>query len=151
MCHVIGTALPAQPAAGEVSGQLLLELLADKAAQALERAFRLLHLINPDENIRAAACALASGERAGHAHALEFLATLALDLQTETRELLRLATDALEQGARVEQARKHMEFVPDRYPKVLSHLVNDADGVLASIAQYHTHRAAIDFGAGSST
>src|SRR5690606_21540581 len=122
--------------------QLLLDLLSDKARQALERAFRLVQLLEPKESIRAVMEAILSGERTQRAQALEYLSTLALGLDAEARELLRLATDELEPELRVEAARSHLELpMPLDYSGALNELVTDDDEAVRAIAAYHMKRS----------
>ncbi len=124
-------------ASRDESAPLLLDLLEDKAEQALERAFRTLQLLHPDENIRGVASAIRFGDKATHANALEYLATLSLELESGTRELLRLATDKLEPAAFVEQVRTELDSIPVDSDQALAQLLEEDDTAMRSIAQYH--------------
>ena len=126
-------------AVNDSGGYLLLDLLADKARQALERAFRLVQLTHADESIRAGASALLFGDRSQRAQGLEYLSTLALDLQPETRELLRRATDDLEQALRKEFGGGKASMAK-AYIETLSELMQDDDDDVRSIVAYHVER-----------
>lgn len=126
--------------AAEPSARLLLELLLDKAAQATERVFRMLQLLHPTEDVRNIAKALLSRDKAAHGPALEYLSTLALDLQSKTRELLRLVVDDLEPAAFVEQVRAELNATPETVDAALAGLRRDDDEVLASVAEYYARR-----------
>ena len=128
------------PGLGEDSRQLLLDLLFDKARQALERSFRLVQLLKPGESIRAVMEAILSGDRTQRAQALEYLSTLALELKPETRELLRLATDDLEPQLLVEAARPYLQPIAEDDQGALNELVADDDEAIRAIASYHLKR-----------
>lgn len=123
------------------STELLLDLLENKANQALERAFRILQMLNKKEDVRRIANALRSNDRMAHAQALEYLVTLALDLDVKTRELLRLATDNLDVGARVAQVRLEMTSLPENQHDAIRELVEGNDGALREIAEYHLKKS----------
>lgn len=122
------------------SAELLLDLLTDKANQALERAFRIMQLLNPEEDIRRVANAMRSGDRMANAQALEYLATLALELDSSTRELLRLATDTLDVDTRIGQARSEIASLPRTEREAIQALTDGNDGALREIAEYHVRK-----------
>jgi len=124
----------------EPSAQLLLQLLLDKAEQATERAFRILGLLHPKEDVRSIAEAVMSGDKASHARALEYLSTLALDLESKTGELLRLVVDNLEASVRVELARAELDAIPDTASVALDRLTESGDEALESVVRYYRER-----------
>jgi hypothetical protein len=137
---VIESGLAEERSAREPSAQLLLALLSDKADQAGERAFRILQLLHPGEDVRGIADAILTGDKASHARALEYLSTLALDLERKTRELLRLVVDNLDAAARVESARAELDSIPETVDAALDLLQHSGDDALASVAEYYARR-----------
>ena len=120
------------------SGALLLGLLDDKIAQALDRAFRFLHLLHPDEDLQSAAAAVDSADRRLRAQALEYLDALTLSAaNSEIRTLLRLVADDLPDSDRIARAAAFVPDPPKGYHPALSRLLRDADDAIASIAAYH--------------
>ncbi|MCK6550479.1 hypothetical protein L6R52_31875, partial [Myxococcota bacterium] len=133
------------------SGTLLVELVDEKAAEALERAFRLLQLVHPYEDLRSIHLALSSGDRRTRASAQEFLDVLtsSADLnavgERDRRELLAIVSDDLAPAERAARAAHFLPPMPSSYAAILSLLVREADEDLASIAGYH----ALELGADS--
>jgi hypothetical protein len=126
----------------DVSARLLLDLLADKASQALERTSRMLQLLNPTESIRDASDAMLSGDKTAHAQAVEYLANLTLDLDWDCRELLRIATDNLDAPVRIALSRGYVADIPDNIDQALVGLVNDDDDdSMRAITAYYLERA----------
>ena len=118
----------------------VLGLLLDKANQATERAFRILGLLHPKEDVRSIAEAVLGGDKASHARALEYLSTLTLDLDSKTRELLRLVVDNLEASVRVEFARAELDGIPETESVALEQLSESGDEALQSVARYYRER-----------
>ena len=120
------------------SGQLLVGLLEDKLAQALDRGFRYLGLVHPREDLRSVAFALRSKDRKRRAQALEYLDALTLDgTAPDVRTLLRLVADDLPDDERIFRAQAFVPDSPTTYHQALSRLVRDPDDAVASIAAYH--------------
>ncbi len=140
MHFVIQSELAQRSRVPEPSAALLLALLSDKADQARERAFRILQLLEPREDVRGIADALLADDKASHARALEYISTLALDLESKTRELLRLVVDNLEAGARAELAAAELGPIPATEHDVLELLRHSGDGALESVAAYCARR-----------
>ena len=120
------------------SGELLVGLMEDKLKQALDRAFRYLHLQHRSEDLRSVAVAVRSNDRRLRAQALEYLDALTVDASvSEVRALLRLVADDLPDNERVARAAPFLRRRIVRYHEALSQLVRDPDEALASIAAYH--------------
>jgi hypothetical protein len=134
--------------ADQDSTQLLLDLVSDKASQARQRAFRVLQLLNPDDDIRGVHHAICSGDKTAHANGLEYLATIALEFAADTRELLRLATDNLERGAQAELARSQIPGLPQSAMEALARLEVDDDEALRTLTAHHLGSGAARAGAG---
>jgi AAA family ATP:ADP antiporter len=95
---------PPDPTANLVEG-----LLADKQKQSLERAFRLLKIANPAEDIHRVHRAVLSNEREARANAGAFLdALFGRGDQRLLRSLLRVVADDLPAIERVQRARVYL-------------------------------------------
>lgn len=134
--------LGAAPEAARGSGSLVVGLLADKAEQALERAFRLLQIAHKHEDIRSVWFAVRSTDRRARAHAQEFLDALSRGNGTQgdgedLRALLHLVADDLKPAERVERARAWVAAAPATYEAALRALLDEPDASLASLAVYH--------------
>ncbi|MBL9108192.1 MAG: hypothetical protein JNM74_02930 [Myxococcales bacterium] len=121
----------------DTTRQFLAGLLADKARQSLERAFRLVKIAHPNEDIHSVHRAALSADKPARANAGEFLDTL-LTLRHERllRDLLRLVTDDLETEDRVSRAAEYVE-APASYEAAIVTLASDADPFLSQIAREH--------------
>jgi hypothetical protein len=137
---VIQAGFAAENAGSEPSAELLLELLLDKADQAAERSFRILQLLHPGEDVRSIGAAILAGDKVSHAHALEYLSTLTLDLEGKTQELLRLVVDNLEASARLELVRAELGSIPETKGVALDGLQESGDEALESMAAYYRER-----------
>ncbi len=114
--------------------RLLLELLADKERLAVQRIFRLLYLLHPEENFRRIWLGLQSLSPSSRASSLELLdnllppnvgrAVLALVDRASPRERLI--------SARSELAQQNLE-----YAALLGELIDDASTGLCGLAMYH--------------
>jgi ATP:ADP antiporter, AAA family len=146
--HLVAIRLPLErdpdPRAGaraETSGSLVLDLLADKQRHSLERAFRLLGLLHPREDLRRAHRVLRSGDGGLRAHATEFLDALTqgdAGPSRETRELIRLVIDDLPAEERIARAEGFIPPPPADYEEALVALLRDHDDALATFGAYHT-------------
>ncbi|MEM7674620.1 MAG: hypothetical protein AAF449_01315 [Myxococcota bacterium] len=120
------------------SGGLLIGLLEDKLAQALDRAFCYLNLVHRSEDLRSVSVASQSSDRRLRAQALEYLDALTLDATvSEIRTLLRLIVDDLPDDERIQRAAAFLPDPPRGYHEALSRLLRDPDDAVASIAAYH--------------
>lgn len=134
----IEAALPSASEPSVKSGKLLVGLLGDKLFQALDRSFRLLHLVNRSEDFRNVAVAVQSSDRQLRAQALEYLDALTLNATVpEIRTLFRLIVDDLPAAERVARSSAFLPDPPQGYHEALSRLLRDPDDALASIAAYH--------------
>jgi len=124
----------------EPTERLLARLLEDKLSQSLERAFRLLQVAYPREDLRRVLVASRSADRRTRANAAEFLDVLLTGRdERPLRTLLRLATDDLSPGVKVERAAQVHGLTPAPRGRgaALEILVRDADATLAALAQLH--------------
>ncbi len=131
-------ALPDDAEHARAGREMLVELLDDKAEQALERSFRLLQIAHRTEDIHSVSFAVKSTDKRIRAQALEYLDALTLDAQVPSiRDLLRIVVDDLSTEERILRA---VVFVPDP-PKsaevALSVLLRERDTALANLAGYH--------------
>jgi len=123
----------------ETTKQFLAGLLADKTRQSLERAFRLVKIAHPNEDIHSVHRAALSADKRARANAGEFLDTLLTRRHERLlRDLLRLVTDDLEPEDRVARA---VELVaveaPATYEEAIIALARDGDTFLSRIACEH--------------
>jgi AAA family ATP:ADP antiporter len=125
------------------SGRLLAGLVRDKMRQALERAFRLLALLYPKEDLRSVYFAMQSREKTDRANALEFLDTLVLREEAEIRELLHLVADDLQLAERAERAASVVSLRPRTVRGAIAALIGDPDDELAQLSAYHARAAGI--------
>ena len=122
-----------------VSARLLRGLLADKLRQALERAFRLLKIAHPSEDMHRANAAVLSNDKRARGDAGEFLETLLSGGdQQRVRELVRLVSDDLEPRERIVRARAHLPGrVPVSHRDAVLAMIADSDATLSRIAAHH--------------
>jgi AAA family ATP:ADP antiporter len=127
------TSAPSGPAAVE---RLLFGLLEDKVRHSLDRAFRLLKIAHPRQQIRRAYLACLSNDAYARANAVEFLDTLLRRPSQEVlRELLCLAADDLPTRDRVSRATLLLsEIVPSTREQAIVRLVSDGDFMVAALA-----------------
>lgn len=125
------------------SGRLLAGLVRDKMRQALERAFRLLALLYPKEDLRSVYFAMQSPEKAERANALEFLDTLVLREDASLRELIHLVADDLSLADRAERAVSVVSLRPRTVRGAIAALIGDPDDELAQLSAYHARAASI--------
>ncbi|MFT3770270.1 MAG: Npt1/Npt2 family nucleotide transporter [Minicystis sp.] len=134
---------PAPPEGAAAAGELLRGLLADKMRQSLERAFRLLQIVHPTEDIHGAYLALRSGDKRRRAQVMEFLDTLTMSgkrastVHRELREALRLVADDLADADRVARIAHLLSRPPHDEEEALAQLLADEDDALATIAGYY--------------
>jgi ATP/ADP translocase/HEAT repeat protein len=118
---------------------LLLRLLDDKLSQSRERAFLLLQIGHPAENIRSVRLAFASSDRRTRANALELVDTLlARRDQRMLSAMLRLAVEDLPPSEWAARAGPYLDApVPTSPSEALAVLAADADHTVAALAQLH--------------
>jgi len=126
---------PAAPA-GAVASELLMELLDEKAAHALERAFHLLQIAHPRQGVHHAFIACRSADPYARGNAAELIdALLRRRDQQELRALFRIATDDLAGEARIEQARAFVPGLPCTLEDGLRALELEDDPMLAALGR----------------
>jgi AAA family ATP:ADP antiporter len=116
--------------------RLFAGLLDDKLRQSLERAFRVLKIAHPKEDIHRVYLACLSKDRRARANASEFLdALLRRRDQQAVRELVRLVADDLPPGDQVARATELLGFTPPRTREdAVRAGVADPDVKLATLA-----------------
>jgi AAA family ATP:ADP antiporter len=120
------------------AGRLLAGLLDDKLRQSLERAFRLLKIAHPREDIRRVHAAALSTDLRARANAGEFLdALLAKRDQQPLRGLLRIVVDYPTDAERVARAAGSGRVLARTRAAALQMLVEDHDDSLAALAAQH--------------
>jgi ATP:ADP antiporter, AAA family len=114
-------------------------LLEDKMRQALERAFRLLKMAYPDEDIHNVYQAVRSNNKRARANAGEFLDTLLTRRREQKlRAMLRLILDDLSLEGQAARASAFLEReITLAHRTAVIELSGDRDSVLASIANDH--------------
>jgi AAA family ATP:ADP antiporter len=119
--------------------RLLTGLLDDKLRQSLERAFRLLKIAHPKEDIHRVYAACISGDKRARANAGEFLdALLRRHDQRSLRELVRLVSDDLPPEEQVTRAAALVGIDPPRSPEsAVRAALADADRQVAALAALH--------------
>jgi AAA family ATP:ADP antiporter len=143
----LSTRLEVRPAApGDAraeTSELLRGLLDDKMRQSLERAFRFLQIVHPNEDIRSAYLALRGDDKPLRAQAMEFLDTLTLSadrasaIHRELRETLRVVADELGGAERVARVGHLLPVAPASEEDAVLALLADPDDALATLAGYH--------------
>jgi AAA family ATP:ADP antiporter len=119
--------------------RLLVGLLDDKLRQSLERAFRLLKIAHPREDIHTVNTAALSTDKRARANAAEFLDTLLRRRDQRTlRELLRVVTDDLSTPERVARASSVCgTSPPGTREESMTRLLRDADATIVALAELH--------------
>ncbi len=118
---------------------LLVRLLDDKIRQSLERAFRLLQIAHPLEDITRVEMAVQSPDRRIRANAIEFVdALLSRRDQRVLSELLRAACEDVSLAARWSiAARVLTSSAPRTAAEALEGLVADGDETVRALAELH--------------
>ena len=120
------------------SRDMLLELLDEKAAQALDRSFRSLQILRRGEDMRSIATAAHSRDRRTRAQAMEYIDTLTLDTSREqVRRLFALVLDDLPFTESVQRLNNGIGVLPTTGPQALLMLAEGDDETLAAIAAYY--------------
>lgn len=123
----------------ETTRQFLSGLLEDKARQSLERAFRLLKIAYPREDIHSVHRAALSDDKRARSNAGEFLDTLLTRRHERVlRDLLRLVIDDIDADERVARAGDYLpDEAPSTYEEAVLALAADRDDHLSRIACEH--------------
>jgi ATP:ADP antiporter, AAA family len=124
-----------------LTGRLLPGLLDDKLNHSLERAFRLLKIAHPGEDIHRVYIACLSKDRHARASAGELLdALFTRHSQQRLRVLLRLVADDVTPAEQVARAAGYLGFAPPpTHDAAVLELIDDHDvGVAALAALYAT-------------
>jgi ATP:ADP antiporter, AAA family len=129
----------APPGVPEDTWGVVLRLLDEKREQARARAFRLLKLCFPSEDLRQVYTAIKSGDAAKRANAMEFLDALLAPRPRHrddgVRALLRLATEDLPDAERLVRAAAVVAHaVPHGAEAAIALLRKDRDAMLAALA-----------------
>lgn len=111
--------------------QLLIKLLSDKERHALERAFRLVGLLEPRENLEAIYRSLSSEDRRVHASGRELLSSL---LDRELRAPLMSLTDDVSDAERLAGVSGGRDHRPSSYAALLVELAGHGDASLQCTA-----------------
>jgi ATP/ADP translocase len=119
-----------------MTGRLLRGLLDDKLRHSLERAFRLLKIAHPREDIHRVYIACQSNDPRARANAGELLnALLTRRDQRVLRELLRLLVDDVAPAERVVRSASSLALtVPRTHDAALLQLIDDHDLAIAALA-----------------
>jgi AAA family ATP:ADP antiporter len=119
--------------------RLLTGLLDDKVRQSKERAFRLLKIAHPREDIHRVYRATYSSDKRARANAGEFLdALLRRRDQQQLRELVRVISDDLPVEEQVRRGAQLAKFEPlQSRDAALAAAIEDADVKLAALAALH--------------
>ncbi|HEY1697643.1 MAG TPA: MFS transporter [Polyangiaceae bacterium] len=130
---------PARTPDAAATERLLVGLLDDKLRQSLERAFRLLKIAHPRDDIHRVQLASMSEDSRARANASEFLdALLRKRDQRALRELLLIVADDLPIQARVARAAGIAHLTPPATrDAALTAMTNDGDAVLSALASLH--------------
>lgn len=115
---------------------VLIGLLRDRIASALERSFRFLQLAHRNEDIEGVHHAVVRGDRRARSTALEFLDVLTIG-ESNLRSLLRVVVDDLEPTERARRARPLI--APDGSPPAdhdaaIIRLIHEDDNLIAALA-----------------
>lgn len=128
--------------ADEPTTRLLAGLLDDKMEQSLERAFRVLKIGYPEEDLHGVHTAALGKDKRQRANAAEFLDTLlAGPDHVASRTALRVVLDDLPAPERAERAARVLPNPPPRTrEEALEALLDDADLMVATLATEYALR-----------
>jgi hypothetical protein len=132
----LGELPPSPPKAHASAFRLLAGVVDDKLRQSLERAFRLLKIAYPDEDLHRVYLASIGADSGGRASAGEFLdALLRRRHERELRELVRLVADDLAPREKVRRAADLLHFAPPQsHDQAVEAALADDDVGVASLA-----------------
>ncbi|MBW2726747.1 MAG: hypothetical protein JRE71_20395 [Deltaproteobacteria bacterium] len=120
---------------------LLLQLLHDKERLALQRIFRMLYLIQPEENFRHIWLGLQSASRQGRASSLELLDNI---LGAQQRQSVMALVGSGSTRERLEQSGSDLADVVLEYSELLVHIGRDQSRALNGLAMYHASEIGLD-------
>lgn len=125
---------PDGPGSGPV-GDVLVGLLRDRLASALERAFRFLQLAHRNEDLESVHHAVVRGDRRARSTALEFLDVLTIG-EPSVRALLRVVVDDHDPTERAMRARALVSpsSKSPSHDEAIKRLIRDEDALLAALA-----------------
>jgi AAA family ATP:ADP antiporter len=112
---------------------LLINLLEDKAAQALDRGFRLLQIMHPNEDVRSLQSAAESKDRRTRARALEYIDTLTLDTSPRIRRLFNVIVDDLSLTQALSRVGADIGPLPQDVQGTIDALRADGDVAVAAL------------------
>jgi AAA family ATP:ADP antiporter len=123
---------------------LLSELLRDRMAKSLERAFRFIQLAHRNEDLESVHYAVVRGDKRARSTALEFLDVLTMG-DDALRTLLRLVVDDLPPKERALRAREILAHGADAlgHDEALTRLIRDEDPLLAALSVAHAAEAGL--------
>jgi hypothetical protein len=130
-------AAPPPPSGRQSSAfRLLAGLLDDKLRQSIERAFRLLKIAHPKEDIHRVYLACIGADKRARANASEFLDALLWRREERSlRVLVRIVSDDLSPEAAVNVASAHLGLTPPRtHQEAVQAALADADIKVAALA-----------------
>jgi hypothetical protein len=132
----LGTLPPSASREHASTFRLLSGLIDDKLRQSLERAFRLLKIAHPKEDIHRVYLAMIGPDKRARANAAEFLdALLRRRTEQELRELVRFVCDDLPPRAQVDRAASLLRLAPPRtHEQGVQAALADTDIKVAALA-----------------
>ncbi len=132
----LGASPPTTERAQSTTFRLLAGLLDDKLRQSLERAFRLLKIAHPKEDLHRVYLACIGTDRRARANAAEFLdALLRRRNEQALRELVRIMSDDLSAPAQVARSAAQLGLTPPRtHEEAVQAALADPDIKVAALA-----------------
>ncbi len=132
----LGASPPTTERAPSTTFRLLAGLLDDKLRQSLERAFRLLKIAHPKEDLHRVYLACIGTDRRARANAAEFLdALLRRRNEQALRELVRIVSDDLSAPAQVARAAAQLGLTaPRTHDEAVQAALADSDIKVAALA-----------------
>jgi hypothetical protein len=132
----LGALPPDAPRAQTNTFRLLAGLLDDKLRQSLERAFRLLKIAHPKEDLHRVYLACIGTDRRARANAAEFLdALLRWRYEQALRDLVRIVSDDLAPAGQVNRAAAFLATAPPRsQEQAVQAALGDGDIKVAALA-----------------
>jgi AAA family ATP:ADP antiporter len=123
-----------EPARQTCGSELLLQLLKDKERLALQRIFRMLFLIQPEENFRDIWMGLQSTSRRDRASSIELLDNI---LGSEQRLTVGALVGSGSVGERLRKSGSNLADVRLEYSELLAQIEGEQSLVLSGLAMYH--------------
>jgi hypothetical protein len=123
-----------EPARQTCGSELLLQLLKDKERLALQRIFRMLFLIQPEENFRDIWMGLQSTSRRDRASSIELLDNI---LGSQQRVIVGALVDSGSVPERLRKSGSNLADVRLEYSELLAQIEGDRSRVLSGLAMYH--------------